>query len=152
MRWTKASAAQYITAQAYVDTLLIPLIPIALENTQEIERSAGQHEALQFFAGEMEKELAGRIMLAPAYTYLKQPDMANERMRLTSWLKTFEQQSFRHFFLLTYDPAWRKEAAHLDGELIWMPYTAFQSLPPTELQHAIRGQVKEVMELMCTAW
>lgn len=152
MKWSNYGVKQYIAAKEYIDTAVIPLVPIGIDQEENLEKSTLQHETMQFFSSELEKELTGRLIMTPIYTYLMKKDLNMEAERLETWLESLESTGFKHIFLLTFDPLWRKQDKHLPAELIWMPCADGREMSASEFRQSIRSQVRDVMDLMMAAW
>ena len=152
MKWSNSGIVQYIGAKEYIDTAVIPLVPFGLDQEDNLQKSALQHETMQFFSNELEKELTGRLIMAPFYTYLMKKDLKLEAERLEAWMKELESSGFKHVFLLTFDPAWRKQNKSLTEELIWIPCADGSNMPAAEFHQTIRSQARDVMDLMMTSW
>jgi len=153
MKWRKTDFEKYIQAKEYIDTILMPLIPFQMSNNdEESEKSAAQAEIMTVFANEVEKELTGRIMLAPSYYYLKSSNKATEAERMNKWMEKINEQPFSHIILLTFDPGWKKHEQELDGNLLWMPAVHAGEIKSKEMQRIIREQVGQTIELIRGLW
>lgn len=152
MRWIKKDIQQYIQAKEYVDTIIVPLTPFHLSNDSELVKSGSQGEVLSVFIKEIEKDLAGRVMLTPNYTYLKKADKQQEVSRLNEWIAESSEQPFNHTFLITFDSTWKKYEQTLNGTLLWLP--GIQSGDPyaKEMQGVIQDQVTQINELIQSYW
>lgn len=152
MQWKKADLEKYKQAKEYVDTVLIPLMPYHLSQDDHLEKSAFQQEVLGIFAHEIEKELAGRVMLIPNYQYLKSDKLDTETERLNKWIADSRKQPFKHVFLVTFDALWKKSEQALDGSLIWLPGVQSGNLQSEEMYRFIHGQVEQIGELIRSYW
>lgn len=152
MRWIKKDIQQYIQAKEYVDTIIVPLVPFHLSNDTELAKSGFQGEVLSVFITEIERELAGRLMLAPNYTYLKKKDKQQEALRLNEWIDDSAKQPFNHSFFITFDSTWKKYEQTLNGTLIWLPGMQSGDLYSTEMHDIIQDQVEQISELIKSYW
>lgn len=153
MKWTRQGSGQYLQAKEFIDTAVIPLVPIAAAAPdEELTKTAVQHETMQVFLNELEKELAGRIMVMPVYAYIANKEIENERVRLESWTASLMEAGFKHVFLPTFDAVWRKHSKHLEGELIWLPCPTTGQMDSGQFNQAARGLAREVMDLMMASW
>ncbi|MFD1849524.1 DUF2487 family protein [Oceanobacillus bengalensis] len=150
MRWQKSDVDKYVSAKEYIDTLIIPLIDFQMD--QDLENNAFQNEVLTILSNELEKELTGRIMLAPSYYYIKTFDKDQEIVRLNHWVENVKKQPFKHIFLLSFDPAWKKSEQALDASFVWIPKIQSGDIGSKEMQHTIREQVKQIGELIRSYW
>ncbi|MCA0983032.1 YpiF family protein [Halobacillus yeomjeoni] len=151
MRWTKTDTTQYLPEKEYVDTVLIPLIPFDPASDGHMVKQAYQKELNHVFTNLIEKEYKGRIFLAPDYHYL---NGQNEREldRVNQWIATFEKQPFKHIFLFTFDPKWKKHEFDLEGELIWVPGPSSGNIQSTETQSFVKEQAHQISELIQAYW
>ena len=78
MKWFQNDLQKYGQAKEYIDTLLIPLQSFHFSEEENLTKDAFQREVLSIYANEIEKELSGRLMLAPTYFYLKSSDQQAE--------------------------------------------------------------------------
>src|SRR5699024_9382578 len=151
MKWVKSDLLQYKTAKEYVDTLLIPLVPFQLSNDKTYERDAFQRDVLSLFVHEVEKALMGRVLLTPSYNYVPSKDSDNDEVnRLNAWIQHCYTQPFKHTFLVTFDASWKKYEREIDGNLLWFPGMESGDLRSEEMQSILRGQVKQIVELIRT--
>lgn len=152
MKWNKPSIQQYVEAKEYIDTLLIPLVPLQLIPDNELEKNAFQREFLGILTHEIEKDLAGRIMLLPDYVYLKKSDYTKESERLNEWIREATKQPFKHSFFMTLDSSWKKHEQVLEGMLLWLPGMHSGDLRSGEVHTMIRDQVEQISELIRSYW
>lgn len=152
MQWIKKDLLQYIQAKEYVDTILVPLTPFHLSNDVELVKSGFQNEALSIFINEIEKDLAGRVMLTPKYTYLKSTDKQREVTRLNEWVSDISSQPFSHTFFVTFDSTWKKHETLLNGNLLWLPGIQSGDLYSKEMHSVIQDQVAQICELIRSYW
>jgi len=81
MRWLKADLEKYVEAKEYVDTVVIPIQSFQLAKDGQLVKDTFAGEVLAIYANEIEKELSGRIMLMPTYTYNKSSNIEQEIVR-----------------------------------------------------------------------
>lgn len=152
MKYSSNHMEQYIPAKEFVDTIIIPLIPFHFSADAEMKKLAFQAEVATIFAGEIEKELSGRVMLIPPYYYVKPLEQEVEVKRLNTWVQNMETQPFTNFFFLTFDPAWKKCEKDLTGNLLWFPSIQSGDVHASETHHLITDQVAQVSELIRSFW
>ncbi|OZU90121.1 hypothetical protein CIL03_02980 [Virgibacillus indicus] len=152
MYWKKEDINKYVQAKEYIDTIIIPLIPFQLSQDNDLEKNAFQSEVLTVFSGEIERELTGRVMLIPTYTYLKSADKESEAARLNGWVEDAEKQPFNHTFFVTFDSSWKKHEQALNGTLLWLPGLQTGDLHSKEMHAIIRDQVEQISELVRSYW
>ncbi|QTM99645.1 DUF2487 family protein [Sediminibacillus dalangtanensis] len=152
MQWNKQDLGQYFTAEEYIDTLLIPLIPVTFTNQKEMEKSAAQQETGMIFVREMEKHFKGRIFLLPAYHYLASENLGAEVSRLNEWAAKASERPFKHVFFFSFDPHWKKQERNLNGNLLWLPAIQSEDTQSKETQTIIKDQVSQLTDLIKTYW
>lgn len=153
MKWVKSDLLQYKSSKEYVDTLFIPLVPFQLSNDKTYGKDAFQREVLSLFSNEVERELTGRVLLTPNYNYVSSKMTDDEEVtRLNEWIQHCNTQPFLHTFLVTFDTAWKKYEREIDGTLLWLPSLDSVELESKEVQSIIKGQAKQIVELIRTYW
>ena len=68
MKWTVKDLDMYIQSKEYVDTVLIPLVPITFGG--QMKRTGSMNELITILSLEIEKQMKGRILLLPTFHYL----------------------------------------------------------------------------------
>ncbi|HLR01450.1 MAG TPA: DUF2487 family protein [Virgibacillus sp.] len=153
MKWVQSDLLQYKSAKEYVDTLLIPLIPFQLSSDRTFEKDAFQKETMNLLVQEVERGLKGRIFLTPGYYYLPSKELDHDEVpRLNRWIQNCEAQPFEYPFLITFDATWKKFENDLDGTLLWLPGLDSGNLNSEEMQSVVKGQAKQIIELIRTYW
>ncbi|WP_053219408.1 YpiF family protein [Virgibacillus senegalensis] len=152
MQWNKQDVGQYFTAEEYIDTLLVPLMPVTFTNQQEMKKSAAQLETATIFVKEMEKEFKGRIFLMPSYHYMASQDLSEEVSRLNDWTEKASERPFRHIFYFSFDPHWKKQERNLNGNLLWLPAIQSEDIQSKETQTILKNQINQLTDLIKTYW
>lgn len=152
MKWTAHDLRRYAEAKEYIDTLLIPFVPIHFSDDQTFIKNAFEREILTILLHQLEKELSGRTLLLPEYNYLHEAKKEDEIERIKTWISQFQKQPFEHIFYFTYDVTWKKYEQSLEGALIWLPSQPEKDLHSEEIASYINHQIKQVSELIRTFW
>lgn len=152
MRWKKEQLEKYVQAKEYIDTILLPVIPFQMGDDEESVKTSVQSELMNIFALEIERELTGRVMLAPSYYYLKTMSKEAEAARMNDWIEDMKQQPYKHIFLLTFDAGWKKHERQLDGSLLWLPAIQTGDMQSEELKGFVRDQTAQISEVIRTFW
>lgn len=154
MKWKKTDLEKYIQEKQYIDTLLIPLLPISFSTDQQLASQAFQNELLTILTNGLEQNLAGRVLLTPTYHYLKLNNKIreDEMNRLNEWIKNAQNEPFKHYFLITHDLAWKKEERALDGTLLWIPTVTSGDIQSEEINRFTRDQLEQLVELIRSYW
>lgn len=152
MKWNKKDISQYKEVKEYVDTLILPLLPITLDTNKDAEKFAWQGELIDLFSAELERNFTGRIFLMPSYQYINASDREKEIERINYWVQDAKTNPFQHIFFLTLDHHWKKYETNLDGTLLWFPAMASGDPTSKEFQTVIKDQVNQLSELIRSYW
>lgn len=152
MKWKESDLKKYIQEKEYIDTLLIPLLPISLSSDEQLAKLAFQNELFTILTSELERELAGRVLLTPVYQYLKDSINEEEISRINEWVKEAQQQPFRQIFLMTHDSAWKQNEQSLNGTLLWFPTLKSGDIHSEEMNYMISDQVEQFVQLIKSYW
>lgn len=152
MKWSKEDIQKYLSAKEYIDTVILPLQAFQFSDDADMDKDAFQLEVLNIYANEIEKELSGRVMLAPTYFYTKASDADIEINRLNAWVAEMQQQPFKEIFLFTFDNAWKKHEKELDAHVLWFPGMKTGDIQSKEASTLIRNQVEQLSELIRSYW
>ncbi|MDC3413042.1 YpiF family protein [Aquibacillus sp. 3ASR75-11] len=152
MQWSKKDMEQYIGAKEYVDTVLIPLMPVVLAGNEELVKQAFQGELLNRFSQEVEVQFKGRIYLSPIYTYLASANKISEAERLKTWVDGIKENEPKHIFFFTFDPQWKKHEKNLDGTIIWIPAIQTGDIHSQETKDLLKQQTSQLTELILSYW
>lgn len=152
MKWTSVDLQKYDQAKEYIDTVIVPLAPFQIDALEASAKNADQYDVLTLFARELEKELMGRIMLAPTYTYVTSAKKSQEAERLNEWTNHFKEQPFKQVLYVSFDPSWRKVSKDLEGEFIWIPTVSLKDADPAAVKGIIRDQTIQTVELIKSFW
>ncbi|WP_110927623.1 YpiF family protein [Bacillus massiliglaciei] len=148
MRWISKELDQYLQAKEYVDTALLPLLPISFG--PEMRQSGIVHEYISFVSLELEKQFKGRVLLIPPFHYLQADSGKSKTLKLLR--KELEEQGIKHVYYLTADSVWKGVEETLDGELIWIPAFSLNGMEALQIKGVIGEQVRQISELFSMKW
>ncbi|MCP3025867.1 DUF2487 family protein [Halobacillus sp. A5] len=151
MQWTKSDMELYVLEKEYVDTLVIPLIPLYTEVDSTIVNGAFQRELNHLTTHLLEKDYRGRILLAPDYNYIAE-NYEEEIRRINQWIEKFNNQPAAHVFLFTFDTKWKRWEKELKGHLLWIPSMSDRNLHSSETRSYVKEQVLQMSELIKAYW
>lgn len=137
---------QYLSQQDYVDTAVIPLLPLDLSATG-MKPSAGASEYLQSLTALLEKQFKGRILLLPPISYAK---IANRQRIAEELTEELQQTKFKHVFYLTTDAEWRT----IDSlkNVLWLPAIPTEDMDPSFKKSVMEDQLRQVLPLFTKEW
>ena len=148
MKWKTKDADVFLKSGEYVDSLLIPLTPVSF--TQEFKSSVTMAEYTELLSGEMERQLHGRLFLAPNFTYVKDEPAIE---RLASFIEHVTISGhFKHVFLMTSDVYWKEFEQRLSGKLFWVPALPLDSMDENYKLEVVKEQVKPLFQLIFNDW
>lgn len=113
MKWNREDVAIYLKAKEYIDTVLIPLIPISFHE-EDMKETMELVEMTNYIALQIERQYKGRILLLPGYTYMKHQDNKNQLMNLKNWETTILNEGFKHIIYVSLDEDW----SLIDGDIL----------------------------------
>ncbi|WP_181186049.1 DUF2487 family protein [Alkalicoccus urumqiensis] len=148
MKWKEKDAAMYLAEKEYVDTAVIPLMPVtAGKDMQDVVKSG---EFIRYFTEYLERQYAGRVYLFPAFTYIKTKQVPEEQLK--HWQELLREEGFNHFLFITSDASWRRTSADSFGELFWIPAFSVENMEVQELAKTMEQQVQQLVPLMMDMW
>lgn len=152
MQWTSNDLQKYVQEKEYIDTLLVPLIPISFSRDEKLNELAFKGQVLTILMNELERELHGRVLLSLSYPYLSTDSIVKEVDRLNQWIEDAQQQPFEHIFLISHDVNWKKHEQLLSGSYIWLSNIPSVQIDSKEMEQFIREQMKQLNTLLQTYW
>ncbi|MFF2286508.1 YpiF family protein [Peribacillus butanolivorans] len=148
MKWTAKDLDMYIQSKEYVDTVLIPLVPITFGS--QIKQTGSMNEFLTILSSEIEKQMKGRILLMPTFHYLS--DEEDKIDLLKRWTNKVKENNFKHIFFLTSDIEWKKEERELEQNLVWIPAIPLETLENNQAREMINQQVLQILDIFTYNW
>ncbi|ABO67479.1 Conserved hypothetical protein [Geobacillus thermodenitrificans NG80-2] len=122
MKWTSGDVATYEKERDYIDTALVPLLPVAVG--QGARRLASGGELVGLVATEVERQLRGRVFLLPPFVYFvdEQRDELLERLAICT--NRLRQEGMEHVFYVTCDRTWQEGT---EASRFWARFRPFRS-------------------------
>ncbi|GAB2574618.1 DUF2487 family protein [Gracilibacillus alcaliphilus] len=152
MQWKKKDLQLFFQSKSYIDTLIIPVIPIELASEASAAKLADQKRSIQIISDELERQFMGRLFLSPNYSYIYNQDYQQGIELLNQWTSTLSNEHFNHIFFLTHDVNWKKHESQLNGQLIWLPTTTIDDFQSDYAKQWVGDQVNQVSELISSYW
>ncbi|SFE34202.1 YpiF family protein [Alteribacillus iranensis] len=150
MKWTTEDIPSFVAEKQYIDTALVPLLPINFDNS--IKQSAAMAEFITVMAAEIERQFHGRMLLTPPFTYLSEEGVQASKERLEHWQQQMKGAEIKHIIFLTADSEWKKVENELDEMLIWMPLVPFENMDSEYKKQIISEQIKQLLPLVVNKW
>lgn len=148
MKWTAKDLDMYMQSKEYVDTVLIPLVPLSFKG--QMKQTGSMNEFLTILSLEIEKQMKGRILLLPTFHYLS--DEMDKVERLKRWANEVKDNNFEHVFFLTSDFEWKKEERELENNLVWIPAIPLEGLEIEQAREMINQQVLQILDIFSYNW
>jgi hypothetical protein len=149
MKWIPAEIEKFVKSSEYVDTAVIPLLPVSFG--EQIKESAAMTEFISLLTGQLERQLQGRILLIPGFSYLKNSTI-DHLGHLKEWETELKDKQFKHVFYVTSDNDWRQLESKLDGTLLWLPTLPLQHMDEKSKATVLEDQVRQLMNLFIQKW
>jgi hypothetical protein len=150
MKWMTTDIDLYLQSKEYVDTAIIPLVPISI--SQQMKNIVLSGEFTTILSNEIERQFKGRIFLIPPFTYLKDRELNQEFARLLDWREMLIENGFKHVIYMTSDADWKQYETQLGTSLIWSPAVPLEHVEGKVKQQIMTDQVQQIVPLILTAW
>ncbi|SDM77171.1 Protein of unknown function [Fictibacillus solisalsi] len=150
MKWSSGDITVYQQSKEFVDTAIIPLLPVSFGS--HIRTSASMGDYVTLIGEETERQLHGRLFLLPPFTYLMEEDSETLLLRLHSWVKELKDEGLRHVYFLTSDPEWKKREQELGETLLWMPVIPMETMDADYQEEIVKEQVKQLFQVILHKW
>jgi hypothetical protein len=151
MKWLTKEIDMYLQAKEYVDTALIPLIPITTMG-KDLKLIVSMGEFIQIITNELERQFKGRLILFPPFTYLYHENMEDRKNRLLHWTNDMKENGIKHVFLISSDSSWKDIKGEIEDSLIWLPTFPLEHMDEQYKQSIITEQMKQLMPLFMKKW
>ncbi|WP_018922266.1 YpiF family protein [Salsuginibacillus kocurii] len=150
MKWNTTDIDTYFHAKEYVDTVLVPLIPVGFGEGMKSQVAMGEY--ITIMAEELEKQFKGRVLKVPPFTYAVDETNEERLERVNSWGQMFEEEGKTFTIFLTADAEWKKTEDSLPGMLIWLPLLPLEHLEVKHRRQAVSDQLKQILPLIMNEW
>ncbi|MBT2754918.1 YpiF family protein [Mesobacillus foraminis] len=149
MKWAPADIEKFMKASEYIDTAVVPLLPVSLGD--DMKETASMTDFANILSSQLERQLQGRILLLPGYSYFK--NTAQESMALLQkWEAQLMDRQFRHVFYVTSDIDWKQRDGQLKGTLLWLPSLPLHQMDEGSKVSVMEDQVRQLMNLFISKW
>ncbi|RIW33140.1 DUF2487 family protein [Bacillus salacetis] len=150
MNWNSKEADLYLKEKKFIDTAVIPLLPVGFE--QDMRTFAAQGEFISLLSMHLEHQFKGRLMLFPAFTYLNTEEKTIAEKRLDDWKSAMKNAGFKYVFFLTSDSDWRFSSEELERSLMWLPSIPLDNMDEKYKHSIMEDQVKQLLNVIVKKW
>ncbi|GAE25063.1 TPR repeat protein [Halalkalibacter wakoensis JCM 9140] len=150
MKWQATEMDTYLQAKEYVDTAIIPLIPLSWQ--KDVKQTVAMGEFISIITMEVEKQFHGRVVQFPGFTYVKTEDMNSRLARIDSWVDELKKGGMNHIIFLTSDGEWKAKENELEGMLLWLPTIPLEHMDNQHKKDVINDQMKQMIPILTNQW
>ncbi|MGG3913635.1 YpiF family protein [Rossellomorea vietnamensis] len=150
MNWNVKDIEVFEAEKAYVDTAVIPVVPI--DFGKDIRVSAAQSEFINLLTLHLERQFKGRMMMTPSFTYRMSSSEEREVSELSQWAGELIESGVKHVFFLTSDSRWKKVEDKVGEGLIWVPSIPLENLDDQYKHSIMEDQVKQLLNVIVQKW
>lgn len=150
MKWVSQDLNMYLSAKEYVDTAVVPLLPISFAG--DIKETVAMTEFINLLSVPLERQFKGRMFFLPGFTYLTSFDKDQLIADVLSWEKELFAAGFAHVFFLTSDSFWRSVETQLEAETLWIPSIPLSGMDESYKNTILDNQVKQLLKLFMEKW
>lgn len=150
MKWVLSDVDVYNQSREYVDTAIVPLIPVSLE--ADLKGTVSKGEFITYVSVELERQLKGRVFLFPSLSYLKKSKNVIESV--IEW-KTELQEEFKHVIFLTSDETLKEytsDQQNVKDDLIWLPSIPFEHMDESLMKKLLEDQIQQILNILLQSW
>ncbi|WP_102345787.1 YpiF family protein [Bacillus sp. Marseille-P3661] len=150
MKWTTTDMDMFLQAKEYVDTVVVPLVPITLIG--EVKSTVEMGDYISMISIELERQFKGRLVMLPAFTYLKEEQESGLVERLNIWHQVLKEGGAKHIIYITADSDWKLQEKQLDSSLLWLPNISLENIDRKTIEKMISAQMKQVLSIIMNMW
>lgn len=150
MKWETKDMNMYLQEKEYVDTAIIPLVPISTQT--DVKSTVSMGEFIELLTFELERQFKGRMVLFPSFTYITSESDAELTTRLNEWSREFTESGMKHIFFLTSHSEWKNREASLEGTLMWIPTVPLGNMEERLKKEVVQDQIKQLTPLFAKKW
>ncbi|MEH7125289.1 YpiF family protein [Bacillus sp. JJ1532] len=150
MKWISQDIDKFLQSKEYVDTAVLPLLPVSLGN--DMKQSASMSEFISLLSVQLERQFRGRVMMLTGFSYLKSATMDKLGEDVKVWENELFANGFKHVFHVTSDSSWKGIEDRLNGSLIWLPSIPLEHMDERNRNSILEDQVKQLLTLFMQKW
>ncbi|TSB46927.1 DUF2487 family protein [Alkalicoccobacillus porphyridii] len=150
MKWNTKDIKVYQQQKQYVDTVLIPLLPMS--PGKELARSVTQSEYSMAISDELERMYQGRLIVSLPFTYQPVGSYESVLDQLNQWIHAWREDGIKHVVLVTSDSEWRSYETALSGTLIWLAAVSLSTMEPKERMNICSQIAQDLAPIFKKEW
>lgn len=150
MKWAEYDVDMLLRERAYIDTAIIPLIPVSY--LDELKQTVLAGEYILSVANELENKFKGRMMLFPPFTYLTSEAKISKVERVRQWVNEATSGGSKHVLLLTSDSIWSELGSTFEGELITLPTISEVNTDVHLTKKFVTDQINDLSSKIMELW
>lgn len=149
MRWTAVDAEKFFRSKEYVDTVLIPVMPVSFQ--ENCIDHAGESEYLHLVSAGLEKQFQGRVLLMPPLIYCVSRDNCIIHV-LLHWTEVLETEFFQHICFLTVEKIPQQLITDKRVKVLPVPAIPMHQLDRHNQKIMINEQIDQLSRLLKKFW
>ncbi|MCF6408223.1 YpiF family protein [Pseudalkalibacillus salsuginis] len=149
MKWCSKDLDMYLQASEYVDTAIVPLIPITWGSQKKNVILKGEFPLI--LSEEIERQLKGRVFLFPAITYLVSERDEEILKRISALTSELENEGMPYPVFITSDARWTG-AEVLGDRLVNIPPVPLEHMDEEYQREIVSEQVKHILQIVTKKW
>ncbi|KAB2338312.1 DUF2487 family protein [Cytobacillus depressus] len=150
MKWISQDIDMFQQSKEYVDTVVLPLLPVSLST--DMKQTASMSEFISLLSVPLERQFRGRLLMLPGFSYLNSVSMDKLKEEVLSWESEFLANGFKHVFYVTSDSNWKAIEGELEGNLLWLPSLPLENMEEQSRNSILENQVKQLLNLFLQKW
>lgn len=150
MKWTAYDVSMYEKEKQYIDTAVLPLLPLTFSERAKLVAADG--EFMQLITNEIERQLKGRLFLLPSFTYFLSETLDACVERLNDWTRELKEAGMSHVFYVTTDQKWKEAKQELSGALFFLPSVPFEHMDESYKQQIVHEQTSKLLNAFISWW
>ncbi|KQL53714.1 hypothetical protein AN964_09510 [Heyndrickxia shackletonii] len=150
MNWNGKDVELYLKEKQFIDTAIVPLLPVSFG--ENLKQSASQGEFITLLTLHLERQFRGRMLLFPPLTYLSESENMKKLNLLQEWEVKLKENEFSHVFYITSDPFWRDRNESFPDNVIWLPSIPLESMEEQFKHSILEDQVKQLINIIVQKW
>ncbi|MBM7713625.1 YpiF family protein [Siminovitchia sp. FSL H7-0308] len=150
MEWKAKDIEVYLKEKSYIDTVIVPLIPISFGS--HMKQIAEKGEFTHLLSQHLERQFKGRALALPPFTYLSEMADNEKVSSIQKWVEHMKEHEVKYVFLLTSDESWRSMAEQLSASLLFAASVPLEHLDEQYKHSIMETQVKQLMNEIVQGW